>query len=51
MVQMDPYWFNHEWENDELGSKLYERYSESKTHYMKKKEINEWIFCLPMLEI
>lgn len=37
VIQMEPYWFDHEWEKDELGSKLYERYSESKTRYMIKK--------------
>lgn len=36
-IQMEPYWFSHEWEEDELGSKLYERYAESKTHRLIKK--------------
>ena len=36
-IQMTPYNFEHEWESDELGEKLYGRYAESKTHRMIKK--------------
>ena len=36
-IQMEPYWFSHDWEEDELGAKLYERYAESKTHRLIKK--------------
>lgn len=36
-IQMTPYNFEHEWESDELGEKLYVRYAESKTHRMIKK--------------